>query len=113
VLWPEHGDYAQIVRWNGALGDFTVLGSANLGKRPESGDVLKAEIIGDTIRVYINGAEATTSPSPLQDATWSSGSPGIGFFTRNPAQNSNYCWTHIVAADSGSGDVPRPPVVKD
>jgi hypothetical protein len=71
----------QIVRWNGALGDFTVLtttGPGGLGRDLVSGDVIKATIVGNVISSYINGvlrAQAT-------DSTFATGQPGIGFFTR-------------------------------
>jgi hypothetical protein len=79
----------QIVRWNGALGDFTVLpltgGAGNLGRDLVSGDVIKATIVGNVISSYINGvlrAQAT-------DSTFASGQPGIGFFTRSVGVSAN------------------------
>ena len=77
----------QIIRWNGALGDFTVLeilrGAERLERELQSGDRIRASIRGTVISVYINDelmAEA-------EDATFTSGQPGIAFFTR-PGGNS-------------------------
>jgi hypothetical protein len=106
VLWPWHSSSGQIVRWNGDLGDFTVLGSVDLGGVPQDGDVLRAEIVGDTITIRLNGNPRDTVPSGLRDTTWTDGNPGIGFFTRNPVQNDSLCFTAIRAAD---GDATSPP----
>jgi len=77
----------QIVRWNGAIGDFTVLkilrGAERIGRELQTGDRIKATIRGALISVYINDelmAEA-------QDSTFATGQPGISFFTR-PGGNS-------------------------
>ncbi len=76
----------QIVRWNGAMGDITFLnatGPQSLGRELVSGDVVKASIIGNVIRVYINGVQLAT----VTDSTFATGQPGISFFTR-PGGNS-------------------------
>ena len=68
--------YIQIVRWNGALGDFTVL--ANCGGTAcavRMGDVVKATIVGSTITAYVNGVQKAQAI----DSTYSNGSPGMGF----------------------------------
>jgi len=77
----------QVVRWNGAIGDFTVLpiraGKQRLDRELRSGDRIKAGIVGNVIRLYINDelmAEA-------EDSSYASGQPGIAFFTR-PGGNS-------------------------
>jgi hypothetical protein len=72
--------YTEIVRWDGPLGKFTYLShkdGAEYGVK--EGDVVKATMIGNMIRVYLNGVlvnEAT-------DSTFATGNPGIGFFLRN------------------------------
>jgi len=76
----------QIVRWNGAFGDFTVLPTSDvgrLGRELVSGDVIKATIVGNVISAYINGVLIAQAI----DSTFVSGQPGIGFFTR-PGGNS-------------------------
>jgi hypothetical protein len=69
--------YVQIVRWEGPLGKFTYLADmrgTNYGLK--HGDILKATVVGNVIKVYINGvlkAQAT-------DNTHKTGNPGIGEF---------------------------------
>ena len=68
--------YAEIVRWNGAVGDWT---SLQRREGPECGvkhgDVIEATIEGDVITGFINGEEKIT----VTDDTWKSGAPGVGF----------------------------------
>ena len=68
--------YAEIVRWNGKVGDFTslakLIGPA-YGVR--DGDVIAATIVDDVLRGFINGVEVISAT----DDTFASGSPGIGF----------------------------------
>jgi hypothetical protein len=72
----DGSQYVAIVRWNGALGDFTYI--ANLtpgGPGIHNGDTVKATVIGNTITAYINSTQVLQGT----DATYTSGSPGIGF----------------------------------
>lgn len=68
--------YAEIVRWNGKVGDFTSLKKL-VGPRygVMDGDLVEASIVGDVIKGYINGLEMISAT----DDTFDSGSPGIGF----------------------------------
>ena len=68
--------YMEVVRWNGLVGDFTYL-SRNRGLQygVANGDVIKATIIGNNIKVYINGKLLDT----VNDDTFATGNPGIGF----------------------------------
>jgi hypothetical protein len=74
-LSGENG-YAEIVRWNGAVGDWT---SLQRHQGPEygvkDGDVIEATIEGNVITGFINGEEKIT----VTDDTWDSGAPGVGF----------------------------------
>ena len=68
--------YAEIVRWEGPLGEWTSLcrkNGAEFGVK--DGDIIEATIIGNVIKGYINGVEVTSAI----DDTFSSGAPGIGF----------------------------------
>ena len=78
----------QIVRWNGALGDFTVLPTTGPGSvgNIASGDVFKATIVGNTISAYVNG----TLIAQATDSVYTSGQPGIGFFTRPGGNSANF-----------------------
>jgi hypothetical protein len=68
--------YAEIVRWNGAIGDWTSL-ERKVGPEygVEDGDVIEATIEGDQIRGYINGKEVIA----VTDDVHKSGAPGVGF----------------------------------
>lgn len=66
--------YLQIVRWNGALGSFTLLDSRAIGC--VNGDVLSAARSGNTITAYKNG-QAQFS---VTDSTYNGGAPGMGFY---------------------------------
>lgn len=68
--------YAEIVRWNGAIGDWTSLArhtGAEYGVG--TGDVIEASIEGDHIRGYINGELKIE----VHDDVFKDGAPGIGF----------------------------------
>ncbi len=99
------GAYSQIVRWNGALGDFTVLNHTGPGATVDPGDVVYAEIVGTTITAKVNGSMVMT----VSDSTYSSGNPGIGFFQRSDlAHNALFGFTQMTAT-SPPGAVPAPP----
>jgi hypothetical protein len=68
--------YAEIVRWDGAVGNWTSL-ARRVGNEfgVQHGDVVEATIEGDVLKGFINGVEVITAT----DATYSSGAPGIGF----------------------------------
>lgn len=86
----------QIVRWNGAFGDFTVLpsnGPNYLGRNLVSGDVIKASIVGNTITAHINGVLMSLAT----DSTWADGQPGIAFFKRTAGLNSDLAFTSYTA----------------
>jgi hypothetical protein len=86
------GAYSQIVRWNGALNDFTYLNPQGPGFGTlVEGDVIKATAIGSTITVYKNGQQVMQ----VMDATWADGNPGAGFFVRPDASAvpKSYCFS--------------------
>jgi hypothetical protein len=90
--------YNQIVRWNGPLGSFTQLTGSSTGCA--DGDVLEATIVGSTITAYKNGVQL----SQYTDSTFSSGSPGMGFYIQggSASQESNYGFSNFTASDSVS-----------
>lgn len=88
ILWAHQGNMA-IVRWNGPLDNYTPLvDNLQIGQAVD-GDVLRAEIIGNVIKVYKNGALVATGPA---DATWTNGQPGMGFWPKPGATPQNYGW---------------------
>jgi hypothetical protein len=68
--------YAEIVRWNGPVGDFTSLRKL-FGTQygVKHGDVVEASIVGTTLKGLINGVEVISATDDVFD----SGSPGVGF----------------------------------
>jgi hypothetical protein len=79
VFWralKTEAAYAEIVRWNGRIGDWTSL-ARRVGPEfgVKHGDLVEASIVGDLITSYINGVEIMS----VRDDTFRSGAPGIGF----------------------------------
>jgi hypothetical protein len=93
------GAYLIIVRWNGAVGDFSYLlnvSGAQYGVT--EGDVVKATIAGDVITAYLNGVEMGSAT----DATYGAGSPGMGMNLETSdatcvGTNGNYGFTRYTA----------------
>jgi hypothetical protein len=100
-LLSYDGSYAQIVRWNGPLGDFTYIGWAASAPVPQTGDTLKASITGNLIVVYYNGKEIMRAT----DNTYGSGNPGIGFYIQSEGDNSDMGFTSFAATDEIENDV--------
>jgi hypothetical protein len=100
------GAYAQIVRWNGPLGNFTLLASLGIANIHD-GDVVKATIIGNTIRGYVNNVQVVQAT----DSTYSMGNPGIGFYLiGGPSSlNSDFGFTSFAASDGLDTRRPSPP----
>ena len=88
--------YVQIVRWNGPLGDFSLL-DARVGPGLHNGDAVKATIVGSTITAYINGTQVVQ----VTDSTFTSGSPGMGFYIQggSASQENDYGFTSFTASD--------------
>ena len=97
--------YMQIVRWNGAVGDFTGLQTFN-GQQfgVTNGDIVSATIVGNVITAYKNGVQQ----GQVTDSTYSSGSPGMGFNLDNGVSgcsgtNASYGFSSFAAVDSTQG----------
>jgi hypothetical protein len=92
--------YVQLVRWNGPLNDFTVIGTATLGAAPVTGDVMSFSVESGTFHVYKNGTEITLDDNT--DSTYTTGYPGIGFWKKDAAAAmSDAGWSDFVASDGG------------
>lgn len=89
--------YAEIVRWDGALGQFTYLTQQHGAQYGVAeGDVVKATIVGNVITAYINGAQVMQAT----DNTYVTGNPGIGFFLNGTGvANTDYGFTSFTASD--------------
>jgi hypothetical protein len=98
------GIYSAIVRWNGALGNFTRLALTNTGlPELQNGDILSCQNIGGTISSYRNGVLINS----VSDTTYTGGSPGIGVDLDETgcSCSTTYGFSSFSAAD----DVPQPP----
>ena len=92
VLWGQDGNMA-IVRWNGPVGSYTPLvDNLQIGAAVD-GDVLRAQILGNLIQVYRNGALVATAT----DSTYSTGQPGIGFWPTLGSTLRSYGWKSFTA----------------
>jgi hypothetical protein len=91
----------EIVRWNGPMGSFLSLpfkaGAGKLDRDLMSGDVIKATIVGNVISAYINGVLIFQAV----DSTFTTGQPGIAFFTRpdGVAANADFGMTSYTAVE--------------
>ncbi len=115
VTWG-FGLTPQVVRWNGAISDFTVQGSSNDnvgggkgwtntptgsgGSALVQGDVVKVTyaVVGGNVvlTIFKNGVQVYT----VQDTSANkivSGQPGMGNFARSGATMSSYCWSNYSA----------------
>ena len=98
--------YTEIVRWNGALDNLTVL-DHNPSAHCKDGDTFRASAIGSTLTSYINGVRINHAT----DTEYSSGSPGIGFSIDNPGANREIGFSSfaVTGGPGNSGPAPRPP----
>jgi hypothetical protein len=70
------GGYAQIVRWNGAIGDYTYLADGSVPGGVHEGDTLSASVVGDQITLRVNDVVRASA----KDATFATGNPGVAFW---------------------------------
>jgi hypothetical protein len=89
--------YSEIVRWDGPLNKFTyVKQTRGLGTGVQTGDVVKATIVGNVITVYVNGVQTIQGI----DDTFKTGSPGIGFYLEGvTGVNADYGFSSFAASD--------------
>jgi len=95
----DGSQYVQIVRWDGAWGNFTNITSTT-GSGIHNGDEVKATIVGSTVTAYINGVQIVQGT----DSTYTNGSPGMGFYIQGGSalQEADYGFTSFAATDGGS-----------
>jgi len=87
------------VRWNGPFADFTLLdGRGGTDVALHNGDTVKCSAHGNTITSFINGVQAVQ----VTDATYPTGSPGIGAYLQSgTGVNGDYGFTSVTAVTSG------------
>jgi hypothetical protein len=90
--------YTDIVKWNGALGSFSILSHQNTGGGVNNGDIIKATMVGNVITVFKNGVQVNTAT----DSTYATGNPGIGLYLLGSGVNSNYGLGNFTATDGST-----------
>ena len=89
-----------IVRWNGALNNFDIL-SGPTASTVNDGDKFYAIIVGTLITVRRNGATVVTYDTSGDTTKWSTGDPGVGFYTDNslgaPSASDTFAWDSFEA----------------
>ena len=78
-----NGGYAEVVRWNGPLGDYTYVSSQGSGGpgAVHDGDVFEAQIVGTTITTWLNGHQLQhVDVASIGGTVWTDGNPGMGFW---------------------------------
>ena len=98
--WNTVDSYINVVRWNGAFGDFsTLLASSGSQYGVKTGDIFSAQIAGNVITVFINGVQM----GQVTDSTFASGSPGMGMYIQFPAScgsgNNNFGFSSYSATE--------------
>ena len=110
IMWRVNHDGSQYHQIGGGLGPINQNIPAIVDLRSQDGyrgiydgDVVKATIIGNVIRSYINNVQI----AQVTDNTFTSGSPGVGHWLRGPAgMIGDYGFTSFTASD---GQLPQPP----
>lgn len=92
VLLNDYG-LVQIVRWNGAMGDFSVIGDGGHWAGPLDGVEFSAQVVGSTITAYVNDVLVATAT----DSQITTGQPGIGFFRRDCGAPTDITFTQYIA----------------
>lgn len=88
------GWYSQIMLLDGGLGVFREVGSLLVNSlEVHDGDVFTAEIVGNSIRTYLNGVAI----SAAVDNTIATGQPGVGFFWRGTENVDDLAFTEMCA----------------
>ncbi len=84
--------YAEIVRWNGKIGDWTSLKKLiGLEYGVQHGDKVEATIEGNVLKGFINGVEVISAT----DDVFTTGAPGIGFNFFVGNTNVDHGFTHF------------------
>lgn len=111
-LFNNGNQYMQIVRWNGALGSFTVLGgSSGVPVALNNGDTFCASSTGGSLKSWlVRGGTTVQSTKPISDTTFTGGAPGVGFFNGagSLADNANFGFSSFQASETSSTG-PAPP----
>lgn len=93
-----------VVRWNGALGDFTTIidQDGHIVPHIADGDVFRVELRGSTMKVFRNAVQLDTDIDVTVGGTVpliSSGNPGVGFFPQTAGGADKYGWRSFSAGN--------------
>jgi hypothetical protein len=90
------GSAIQVFCWHGTIGDvFPELSGSGPGLGGVvTGDIVKAQIVGNVITVYKNGSLVYT----VTDSQGATGNPGQGFFVRPGGTPDRFCTTQFTAS---------------
>jgi len=96
-LRNDFSAYCQIVRWNGPYDSYNYVNAASGSQcMLNNGDTVTATITSGTITAYINGIQIVQGI----DNTYSSGSPGMGFYLQGTTGvDGDYGFTGYTATD--------------
>jgi hypothetical protein len=105
--------YAQIARWDGANGNYTIIGQGGHNGSAyaiKTGDIVRCTAVGNQITAYINGVVVQQAT----DSRYATGAPGMGFFLltlagANPSLNANFGFSSWQGGALGSTAPPAPP----
>jgi hypothetical protein len=100
--------YAGWARWNGALGNFTSL-ALNTGSQYgcQEGDIIKATITGTnpaTMTLWRIRSGVTTTLASATDSTYTTGSPGIGFYGGGAGTLGTFGLSSVTVATASTGN---------
>jgi hypothetical protein len=110
-MYNNGNQYAQIVRLNGPLNSFTILGgTSGVPAAISNGDTFCASAIGNTLKFWLIHGGNTTQLGSATDSTYPGGGPGIGFYNQGGtlSDNSNFGFSSFQATEINSG-APAPP----
>jgi len=110
-LFNNGNQYMQIVRWNGPLGSFKVLGGGVSPIPLNNGDIFCASAIGGSLKSWLTrGGAVVGTAGPITDTTFTGGAPGVGFFNGagTLADNADFGFTSYQASEINSSAPPPP-----
>lgn len=93
-----------VVKWNGAINDFTTIidQDGHIVPPIADGDVFRVELRGSTMKVFRNGTQLDTDIDVTVGGTValiSSGNPGVGFFPQTAGAADKYGWRSFTAGN--------------
>ena len=95
IIFSVTGGYAQVVRWNGEIGDFTYVAQTS-GIALNNGDVVAGTVVGNVITGFVNGVQVVQGTND----TFTTGNPGIGmFFSGMTGLNNTFGFSSFTATD--------------